>query len=60
MKTKTFLLNILFFILAFTFIGCEVENVNNEITQEQISLDSDVDPQMIDKEELEEPDDRQN
>ncbi|TSE04372.1 hypothetical protein [Aquimarina algiphila] len=60
MKTKSFLLNILFFILAFTFIGCEVENVNNEITQEQIGLDSDVDLQMIDKEELEEPDDRQN
>ncbi len=60
MKTKSFLLNILFFILAFTFIGCEADNVNDEVTTNEIVLQDDVDIKMIDKEEIEEPDDREN
>lgn len=60
MKTKSFLLNILFFILAFTFIGCETDNVNDEVVVDEIELENDVDMKMVDKEEIEEPDDREN
>lgn len=60
MKTKSFLLNILFFILAFTFIGCEADNVNDEVAIDEIELQNDVDIKMIDKEEIEEPDDRED
>ena len=60
MKAKSFLFNILFFILAFTFVGCETDNIGDNVNIENIKLDNDVDPKMIDKEELEEPDDRDN
>lgn len=60
MKTKSFLLNILFFILAFAFIGCETDNVNDEVAVDEIELENDVDIKMVDKEEIEEPDDREN
>lgn len=55
MKAKSFLLNILFFILAFTFVGCEADNIEDN-NVENIKLDDDL--KMIDKEEVEEPDDR--
>ncbi|WP_025740827.1 MULTISPECIES: hypothetical protein [Aquimarina] len=57
MKAKSFLLNILFFILAFTFVGCEADNIEDN-SVENVKSDDDVDLKMIDKEEVEEPDDR--
>jgi hypothetical protein len=56
MKAKSFLLNILFFILAFTFVGCTSESTDEEIGIKENSF-VDQDTLMIDKGDIQELDD---
>ncbi|WP_164914249.1 hypothetical protein [Aquimarina sediminis] len=57
MKAKSFLLNILFFILVITFVGCTSEVTDEEIGIE-VNTSVDLDRFMEDKDKIEEPDDR--
>ncbi|PKV50245.1 hypothetical protein ATE84_2300 [Aquimarina sp. MAR_2010_214] len=57
MKAKSFLLNILFFILVITFASCTSETVDEEIGIE-VNTSVDLDTFMEDKDDIQEPDDR--
>jgi preprotein translocase subunit SecG len=57
MKAKTFLLNVLFFILAITFASCTSNTADEEIgIEENVSVDHET--FMIDKDDIQEPDER--